>query len=68
MQCSFEKATRFSANERINVMNDKTIGLDQTEEEILTYKVSDEALETTAGTGNWKAEAHTMAFCTDLST
>lgn len=49
-------------------MNDKTIGLDQTEEEVLAYKVSDEALETAASTGNWKAEGHTMAFCTDLST
>jgi hypothetical protein len=33
-------------------MNDNTtIGSDQTEEEILTYEVSDEALETAAATG-----------------
>jgi len=31
-------------------MNDTTIGPDQTEQEILTYEVSDEALETAAGT------------------
>ena len=49
-------------------MNDKTIGLDQTEEEVLTYEVSDEAIETAAGMEKWKAEAHTMAFCSGLST
>lgn len=49
-------------------MNDEAIGLDQTEEDVLTYKVSDKALETAAGTGNWKTEAHTMAFCAGLST
>ena len=31
-------------------MNDKTTTLDQTDEEILTYTVSDEALEAAAGT------------------
>jgi hypothetical protein len=31
-------------------MNDKAIHLDQTEEKILTYEVSDEALEAAAGT------------------
>jgi hypothetical protein len=36
------------ANERINAMNDTTIGL-ETEQEILTHEISDEALET-AGT------------------
>lgn len=30
-------------------MNDKAVGLDQTEEDALTYKVSDKALETAAG-------------------
>jgi hypothetical protein len=49
-------------------MNDKIIGLDRTEEDVLTYEVSDEALETAAATEKWKAEAHTMAFCSDLST
>lgn len=49
-------------------MNDKAVGLDQTEEDALTYKVSDKALETAAGTGNRKAKAHTKAFCSGLST
>ena len=48
-------------------MNDTTIGLDQTEEEILTYEVSDEALETAAGTGKEKAGNYTLGFCTGLS-
>ena len=48
-------------------MNDITIGLDQTEEEILTYEVSDEALEATAGTGKEKAGNYTFGGCTGLS-
>ena len=35
-------------SERIIVMNDNTIDLDQTEEEIFTDEVSDEALEAAA--------------------
>lgn len=49
-------------------MNDKAVGPAQAQEDVLTNKVSDEALETAAGTGNRKAEAHTMVFSTDLST
>lgn len=45
-------------------MNDTTI--DQTEEDILTCEVSDEALETAAGTGNEKAN-FTLGACTGLS-
>jgi hypothetical protein len=41
-----------------------TIGLDRPEEEILTYEVSDEALETAAGTGSKQAVNYTLAFCT----
>jgi hypothetical protein len=37
-----------------------TIGLDRPEEEILTYKVSDEALETAAGTGSKQAGSYTF--------
>ena len=48
-------------------MNDTTIGLDQTEADILTYEVSDEALETAAGTGKEKAGHDTLGFCTGLS-
>ena len=41
---------RVSFGERINAMNDTTTDLDQTDEDILTYTVSDEALEAAAGT------------------
>jgi hypothetical protein len=43
-------------------MNDSMIGLDRTEEEILTYEVSDDALETAGSEpfANW-----TM-FCTGI--
>ena len=47
-------------------MSDTTIGLDQIEEEILTYEVSDEALETAAGTGKEKAGNYTLGFCSWL--
>ena len=47
-------------------MNDTTIGLDQSEEEMLTYEVSDEALESATGTGNEKAGNYTLYFCTAL--
>lgn len=46
-------------------MSDTTIKLDQIDEEILTYEVSDEALETAAGSGENKA--YTLGFCTGLS-
>ena len=37
-------------SKRVNAMNDNTIDLDQTEEEtLLTFEVSDEALEAAAG-------------------
>jgi hypothetical protein len=48
-------------------MSDKTIGLDQVDEEILSYNVSDEALETAAGTGKEKAANYTLGFCTGMS-
>jgi hypothetical protein len=41
-------------------MSHTTIDLDQTEEEILNYEVSDDALETAAGTGKEKAVAQTI--------
>ena len=41
-----------------------TIGRDRPEEEIFTYEVSDEALETAAGTGSKQAGNYTLAFCT----
>jgi hypothetical protein len=45
-------------------MNDTTKGRDQTEEEILSYEVSDEALETA---GKDQAGLFTLGACTGLS-
>ena len=47
-------------------MNDTTI--DQIEEDILSYDVSDEALEAAAGTVKDKAGSFTLAFCSGLDT
>ena len=49
------------ANERINTMNDTTIGL-ETEQEMLTHDISDEALETA---GTEIAGNYTM-FCSGI--
>ena len=46
----------------------KDINIDQREEEILTFEVSDEALEAAAGTMKDKAGAFTLAFCSGLDT
>ena len=46
----------------------KDIHIDQREEEILTFDVSDEALEAAAGTVKDKAGAFTLAFCSGLDT
>ena len=46
-------------------MSETTIGLDQNEEEILTYEVSDEALETAAGAD--KSANYTLGGCSGLS-
>ena len=46
-------------------MSDTTIGLDQ-KVEILTYEVSDEALEVAAGTGTGTAGHYTLHYCTIL--
>jgi len=48
-------------------MSDTTLVLDQTEEEILTHDVSDDALETAAGTGKDKAANLTGYMCSDLA-
>jgi hypothetical protein len=45
-------------------MNDR---LDQTEEEILSFNVSDEALESAADAGQEKAANFTLGACTALS-
>jgi hypothetical protein len=53
-----------AGNERNDTMN---TGFDLTEEDILSFDVSDEALETAAGTGKEKAGNYTLGFCTGLS-
>jgi hypothetical protein len=53
-------------NKGDQAMNDMTIGLEQTEEEMLIYEVSDEALESATGTGNEEAGNYTLYFCTAL--
>jgi len=45
-----------------------TIGLDRTEEEILSYEISDDALESAAGTLKDKAGSLTVSFCSGLDT
>jgi hypothetical protein len=42
-----------STRERTYAMNDDTTTLDQFNEDILTYAVSDEALEVAVGTTGW---------------
>ena len=41
--------------------------LDRTDEAILNYEVSDEALETAGGACKEKAGNYTLGFCTGLS-
>jgi hypothetical protein len=55
------------ANERTNAMNATTVSLDQTEEEILAFDVSDEALESTAAETLDHAGNYTFGSCTGLS-
>ena len=53
------------ANKRNKAMTDMFIG---SEEEILSFEVSDEALEMAAGSVKEKAGAFTLAFCSGLDT
>jgi hypothetical protein len=46
-------------------MSETTIGLDQIDEDILTYDVSDETLETAAGSE--KSANYTLGACTGFS-
>jgi hypothetical protein len=50
-------------NKRMTIMNDATIGFDQTEE-LPVYDVSDEALEAAAG---GEKAGYTLAYCSGLS-
>jgi hypothetical protein len=47
-------------------MEDHHDNIDQIEGEMLTYEVSDEALETATSTSRDKAENFTVSFCTGL--
>jgi hypothetical protein len=55
------------ANERKSAMTDTNKRLDQTEEVILIYEVSDEALEIAASAGEGIAGNFTLGACTGLS-
>jgi hypothetical protein len=48
-------------------MSEATNGRDCAEEEMFAYEVSDETLETAAGTGGKKVGNYTLYFCTYLS-
>ena len=61
---SMDSRTNAPVNKGGQAMNDMTIGLEQTEEEMLTYEVADEALE--SATGNERAGNYTLFFCTAL--
>ena len=52
-----------TANKRMTIMNDATIGFDQIEE-LPAYDVSDEALEAAAGS---EKAGYTLAYCSGLS-
>lgn len=53
-------------NKRIAAMSDTMIGVDRTEEGLLACDISDEALETAAGSGSEKTGNYTFYFCTAL--
>jgi hypothetical protein len=59
--------TAGAAGEQKDYAMNHTTGLDQIEQEILAYEVSDDALETAAGIGKEKAGNYTLGFCTGLS-
>ena len=48
-------------------MNKANLGFDLNEQEILTYAISDEALEAAACAGPENARAFTIAMCTGQS-
>jgi len=47
-------------------MKRMSVELDQTEEEILSFEVSDSALEAAAGKGNESVANYTLGGCTSL--
>jgi hypothetical protein len=48
-------------------MCENKAGFDRIEEEVLTFEISDAALETAAGKGKEKAGNYTLGFCTGVS-
>jgi hypothetical protein len=56
------------AKQRISAMRDATIGLEPSEDEILTCQISDDVLEAAAGAARDKAAGLTLAYCTGLDT
>ena len=48
-------------------MTETTIGLEKTEQEIFAFEVSDETLESAAGTVREKGGNYTLAACSGLS-
>ena len=49
-------------------MNDTIIGLDQAEEAILTFEVSDEGLEAAACLMKDRSGSQTISFCSGIDT
>jgi methylase of polypeptide subunit release factors len=58
-----QQFSRYSENKGLAAMRDNPAILDRTEVEILSFDVSDEALELAAATAA-KAEALSFSFCT----
>ena len=48
-------------------MTGTTIRIEQTEQEIFAFEISDEALEAASGTATEKAANYTLAACSGLS-
>lgn len=48
-------------------MTDAILRVDQIEQDILAYDISDEVLESAAGTMNEKAGHYTLGSCTGIS-
>jgi hypothetical protein len=62
-----EIANKRRSKERISVMTGTTIRIEQTEQEIFAFEVSDEALEAASATATEKAANYTLAACSGLS-
>jgi hypothetical protein len=58
----------FAGGRKDRAMRDATIGLEPSEDEILTCQISDEVLEVAGGAVIDKAGSITLAYCSGLST